>query len=83
MMRPLIAFSLFALLGASAIVLPGYTSQVDEGEAVALTKGDRLAVRPATFDCSQQNWPNFEARCLRDGVSRATVREVRLITDRR
>ena len=82
MIKSLIAFSLFALLGASVIVLPGYASHVDAGEAVALTKGSRRDVRPATFDCSQQNWPNFEARCLRDSVSGATVREVRMVTDR-
>jgi hypothetical protein len=86
MIKSLIAFSIFALLGASVIALPGYAPQVEAGEAVALAKGARLDVRPATFDCSQQTWPNFEARCLRDGVSGATVREVRevrLVTDRR
>ena len=81
MIKSLIAFSLFALLGASVIVLPGYASHVDAGEAVALTKGSRRDVRPATFYCSQQNGPNFEARCLRDYMTRATVREVRLVTD--
>jgi hypothetical protein len=82
MIKSLIAFSIFALLGASVIALPGYAPQVEAGEAVALTKEARLDVRPATFDCSQQNWPNFEARCLRDSVSGATVREVRMVTDR-
>jgi hypothetical protein len=78
-----VAFSIFALLGASVIALPGYAPQVEAGEAVASAKGDRLDIRPATFDCSQQNWPNFDARCLRDGLSGATVSGVRLVTDRR
>jgi hypothetical protein len=83
MIRPLIALSIFALLGASVIALPSYAPHVEAGEAVALTTGARLDVRPAAFDCSQQTWPNFEAPCLRDGVSGETVRQVRLVTDRR
>jgi hypothetical protein len=53
MIRPLIALSIFALLGASVIALPGYAPQVEAGEAVALAKGTRLDVRPTAFDCSQ------------------------------
>jgi hypothetical protein len=83
MIKSLIALSIFALLGASVIALPGYAPLVQAGEAVALAKEARLDVRPATFDCSQQTWPNFEGPCLRDGVSGAMVREVRVVASRR
>lgn len=82
MIKSLIAFSIFALLGAAVIALPGFAPPVEAGETAALAKEGRLDVRPA-FDCSQQTWPNFEAPCLRDGVSGVMVREARLVTARR
>ena len=83
MMKSLAAFAIFALLGVSAIVLPGFAPEVRAREAVALAKADRLPIHPVVRNCSGQIWPNFEASCLRNGESNALVREARLVTARR
>jgi hypothetical protein len=81
MIKSLTALAIFALLGASVVALPGFAPQVEASEAVALAKADRLDIRPAARNCSQQVWPNFDASCLRKGE--VTVREARLVTARR
>jgi hypothetical protein len=81
MIKSLTALAIFALLGASVIALPGFAPQVEASETVALVKADRLDIRPAARNCSQQVWPNFDASCLRNGE--AQVREARLVTARR
>ncbi len=81
MIKSLTAVAIFALLGASVVALPGFAPQVKASEAVALAKADRLELRPAARNCSQQVWPNFDAACLRKGE--VTVREARLVTARR
>ena len=83
MMKSLIAFAIFALLGVIAIVLPGFAPEVKARETVALAKTDRLAVHPVVRNCSGQVWPNFEASCLRSSESDVWVREARLVTARR
>ena len=65
MIKSLTALAIFALLGASVVALPGFAPQVKASEAVALAKADRLDIRPAARNCSQQVWPNFDASCLR------------------
>ena len=43
-------------------------------------KADRLRVPELEAACSQQNWPNFEARCLFDARQDAgEARKVRII----
>ena len=77
------AFSAIAAAGfiaAALTVLPGFAPQVEASVPQALAKGDRLEVRAAGKDCSQQSWPNFEASCLRTTGSKSMVREVRLVT---
>jgi hypothetical protein len=81
MIKSLTALAIFALLGASVVALPGFAPQVEASEAVAFAKADRLDIRPAARNCSQQVWPNFDASCLRKGE--VTVREARLVTARR
>jgi hypothetical protein len=61
--------------------LPGFAPQVEASETVVLIKADRLDIRPAARNCSQQVWPNFDTSCLRNGA--AMVREARLVTARR
>jgi hypothetical protein len=48
-----------------------------------LAKADRLDIRTAGRDCSQQAWPNIEASCLRVQGSKMLVREARLVTAER
>jgi hypothetical protein len=81
MIRSLTALAIFAILGASVIALPGFAPQVEASETAALAKGDRLELRSAARNCSQQVWPDFDASCLRKGD--AMIRDARLVTARR
>jgi hypothetical protein len=83
MMKSFIAFAMFALLGVSVMVLPGFAPQVKARETVALAKADRLASHPVATNCGGQVWPDFEASCLRRGESDVRVHEARLVTARR
>ena len=83
MMKSLIAFAMFALLGVSVMLLPGFAPQVKARETVALAKADRLASHPVARNCLGQVWPDFEASCLRRGESDVRVHEARLVTARR
>ena len=83
MIKSLTALAIFALLGASVMALPGFAPRVEARETMALAKADRLDVRPAARNCSQQIWPNFDGTCLRSGESGVAVREARLVTARR
>ncbi|EHR01776.1 hypothetical protein [Bradyrhizobium sp. WSM471] len=83
MMKSLIAFAMFALLGVSVMVLPGFAPQVKARETVALAKADRLASHPVASNCLGQVWPDFEASCLRRGESDVRIHEARLVTARR
>jgi hypothetical protein len=77
MIRSLSALAIFALLGTSFVVLPGFSPRVEARETMALAKADRL-----DGNCTQQVWPNFDRACLRRGDG-LTVREARLVTARR
>ena len=83
MMKSLIAFAIFALLGVSVMVLPGFAPQVKARETVVLAKADRLASHPVARNCLGQVWPDFEASCLRRGESDVRIHEARLVTARR
>jgi hypothetical protein len=83
MMKSLIAFAIFALLGVSVMLLPGFAPQVKARETVALAKADRLASHPVATNCGGQVWPDFEASCLRRSESDVRVHEARLVTARR
>nr|WP_249128927.1 MULTISPECIES: hypothetical protein [Bradyrhizobium] len=83
MMKSLIAFAMFFLLGASVIVLPGFAPEVKARETVALAKADRLAIHPVVRNCSGQVWPDFKASCLRRSGSDVRVHDARLVTARR
>jgi hypothetical protein len=80
MIKSLSALAMLSLLGAAVIAVPGFSPQVEAGETAALAKADRLPVRLVESSCSQQNWPNYAASCLRNGRSGATVNEARLVT---
>ncbi|HLZ00923.1 MAG TPA: hypothetical protein VKR55_02085 [Bradyrhizobium sp.] len=83
MIKALSAVAVAALVAAALTILPGFTPQVAASTPQPLAKGDRLDYHPVGRDCSQQAWPNFEASCLRNAVTRTQVREVRFVsTDR-
>jgi hypothetical protein len=65
----------FAAIVAFLIAMA--TSQ-DQTAAVIVAKTDRLSIQPAASGCAQQNWPNFDAACLRYTDDRQAVRGIRL-----
>jgi hypothetical protein len=79
MIKSFAALAIFAILGASVIVVPVFALPA---EAVAMPKADRLPLHSAAGACSSQVWPNFDASCLHNGGSGAPVREARLIVGR-
>jgi hypothetical protein len=83
MIKSLSALAIFALLGASFVVLPGFAPRVEARETLALAKADRLDVGQVARNCTQQVWPNFDGSCLRRGESGLAVREAHLVTARR
>ena len=80
MIKAFSAVAVAAFIAAALTVLPGFTPQVAASVPQALTKADRLDIRPVGTDCSQQAWPNFEASCLRRAGTKADVRVARLVT---
>ena len=82
MIKSLTALAVFGLLGAAVVALPGFAPQLQAKEAVALAKGDRLAMQSADRNCSRQVWPNFDASCLRHDQAGALIQKARLVTAR-
>jgi hypothetical protein len=80
MIKALSAIAVAACIAAALTLLPGFAPQVEASTPHALAKADRLDIRPIGVSCSQQAWPNFEASCLRNAVTKTVVREVRLVT---
>jgi hypothetical protein len=74
------AIAVAAFIAAALTLLPGFAPQVEASTPPALTKADRLDFRAIGGNCSQQAWPNFEASCLRNAVSKTEVRQARLVT---
>ncbi len=80
MIKTLSAIAVAACVAAALAILPGFAPQVEASVPRPLAKADRLDIRTASHDCAQQNWPNFDASCLRSAGSRAAVRTARLVT---
>ena len=80
MIKTLSAIAVAACVAAALTILPGFAPKVEASVPRPLAKADRLDIRPVGSDCSQQNWPNFEASCLRNAGTRTTVRQARLVT---
>jgi hypothetical protein len=80
MIKAFSAVAVAALVAAALSVLPGFAPQVEASVPQALAKGDRLGIRLAGRDCSEQAWPNFEASCLRVAGTKTLIRQARLIS---
>ena len=80
MIKALSAVTVAAFVAAALTILPGFAPQVEASVPAPLAKGDRLDVREAGRNCSQQAWPNFEASCLRSAGSKILVRQARQVT---
>lgn len=80
MIKTISAIAIAAFVAAVLAVLPGFAPSVEASVPRPLAKADRLDIRPIGADCSQQNWPRFEASCLRTAGTKTVVREARLVT---
>jgi hypothetical protein len=81
MVKSLAALAIFLSLGASVLLLSGFTPKVEAGEVPALAKSDRLDARAAS--CSTQVWPDFTTACLRSPGSGVKISDARVVTERR
>ena len=80
MLKALSAIAIAAVVAAALTVLPGFAPQVEASTPQALAKSDRLDIKVAGRGCSEQAWPNFETSCLRQAVTKTTVKQARLVT---
>jgi len=71
---------LFAAIVASLIAMPTPAPLPAKAATTVLAKADRLPVQTKSF-CSQQNWPNFDASCLRYTDDKQAIRGVRAVGD--
>jgi hypothetical protein len=60
------AVALAALVAGAVTILSGASERVIASAPIHSGKGDRLDIRPLGAACSQQAWPYFETRCVRD-----------------
>lgn len=78
--RTISAVAVAALVAFAVTILPGAGNQVSASAPITTGKGDRLDIHAVGTNCSQQAWPYYEAKCLKDvrqPMSRAkTVRVV-------
>jgi hypothetical protein len=81
MIKTFSAIAIAAFIAVALTVLPGFAPDVEASVPVAMTKGDRLDIRPIGRDCSQQAWPNFESSCMRKaGTKTVMTAQVRVIS---
>lgn len=80
MIKTLSAIAVAACVAAALTILPGFAPTVEASVPRPLAKADRLDIRPVSHDCARQNWPNFDASCLRIAGTGTSVRVARLVT---
>jgi hypothetical protein len=72
---------LFAAIVATLIAMPAPAPVRMQSAPDMLAKADRLPVQPQKSFCGQQNWPNFDASCLRYTDDRQAVGGIRAVGD--
>jgi hypothetical protein len=61
--------------------MPGSSDKVAASAPLNSGKADRLDMRPLGTRCSEQAWPYFEARCMRDRrIALGQARAARIVT---
>ncbi len=78
--RTLSAIVAPALVAGVVTIMPGASDQVAASAPLNSGKGDRLDIHTLGPGCTQQAWPNYDAKCIKDtrqpkGVAK-TVRVV-------
>jgi hypothetical protein len=71
---------LFAAIVASLIAMPA-TAPQPRTATVVQAKADRVAAQPEASICARQNWPNFDAACLRYSDGKQPARNIRAVGD--
>jgi hypothetical protein len=80
MLKTAAALTAFALV-AGVTSISGLTGEVEASTPAAARKGDRLDIRPTGTGCSQQAWPYYETKCMRDRTQPGgQARDVRLVS---
>jgi len=80
MIKTISAIAIAACVAAGLAILPGFAPEVEASVPRPLAKADRLDIRPAGHDCTQQTWPRIDAACLHTAGFKTTVRQARLVT---
>ena len=79
--KTLFALAAVALGVAAVLAFPGFSPEVEASAPAHVVKADRLDYRPIGKACTQQAWPYYEIKCLRDRAQVAgEARTLRLIT---
>jgi hypothetical protein len=66
MLKTMSAVATAAIVAGCFVALPSFSPQVEASAPTANGKSDRADARPLAADCSQREWPYFEASCLRN-----------------
>jgi len=76
------AVALAGVIATCATILPtSFSDKVVASAPIHSGKGDRLDVRPVGAQCSEQAWPYFEAKCLRDGrIAMGVAKPARIVS---
>jgi hypothetical protein len=75
------AIVLAAMVAGAYTVLPGTSDKVAASAPFKSGKGDRLDIRLLGIKCSEQAWPYFEARCMRDPrLARGEAKPARIVS---
>jgi hypothetical protein len=64
--KSIYAVAAAAAIAAVLVMLPSLSPQVQAHGPAFGVKTDRVDARPLGDECSQREWPYFEAACLRD-----------------
>jgi len=66
MLKALYAVAAAAIIAGAFVATLSLSDNVEARGSVPGAKADRADARPLARDCSQNEWPYYEAACLRD-----------------
>jgi hypothetical protein len=72
---------LFAAIIATLIAMPAAAPLPGQTAPAAPATTDRVSTKSADAPCARQNWPNFDAACLRYINEKQAPREIRAVGD--
>jgi hypothetical protein len=81
MLKTVYAFAAAAIVAGAFVGTLSLPAQVEARGSVPSAKADRADARPLARDCSRNEWPYFEAACLRDTRNTfGQARDVRFVS---